>query len=103
MRLLRSLLILGLIAFAGLSLLLRSEGVQDRLLDAAIARRVAADRVELLSPDDMSLVFCGTGSPIPDPARGNACIAVFVGDRVFLVDAGGGAWERIARLRLPTG
>jgi ribonuclease Z len=103
MRLLRLLIIVAAIVFAAYLLLLRSEGMQDRVLDAAIERRVAADRVDLLNPEAMNVVFCGTGSPIPDPARGNACIAVFVGDRVFLVDAGGGAWERIARLRLPTG
>jgi len=103
LRFVRLLVVVSAIFVGGFFLLMSSEGLQDRVLDAAIARRVAADRAELLSQGELNLVFCGTGSPIPDPDRGNACIAVFAGDRVFLVDAGSGAWERIARLRLPTG
>jgi ribonuclease Z len=102
----RVLALLGLVAgIAGgaYALLWNSERLQDRLVDAVIARRAAADRVDLLSGDSLELVFCGTGSPMPDPQRGPACIAVFAGNRVYLVDAGSGSFERVARYRLPTG
>lgn len=102
-RMLRALLALGLVVGAVFYLSLRSERVQDRLLDAAVARRAKADHAELFEPESLNVVFCGTGSPMPDPDRGSPCIAVFAGDRLFLVDAGPGAWSRIAELRLPTG
>jgi ribonuclease Z len=102
-RLFASAVLLATIAVGAFALLWRSEGLQDRLVDAVIARRAVADRTDLLSPDHLDLVFCGTGSPMPDPQRGAACIAVFVGDRVFLIDSGPGSFERVARYRLPTG
>jgi ribonuclease Z len=100
---LRVLVAVGLLALAAAAALLHSETLQDRVLDTVISRRVEADRNELSSSDTLNVVFCGTGSPIPDPDRGAACIAVFAGNRVFLVDVGPGAWDRIARLRLPLG
>lgn len=101
--LLRLILLLTLLALVGWVALLRSPALQDRAISAVIARRVEADRVRLMEKGALNVVFCGTGSPIPDPQRGAACIAVFAGHRVFLIDTGPGAWERIARLRLPLG
>lgn len=102
-RLVVAVFLLGAVAVGGFSLLWHSEALQDRLVDAVIRRRAVADRTDLLSPDALDVVFCGTGSPLPDPQRGAACIAVFAGDRAFLVDAGPGSFERVARYRLPTG
>ena len=42
------------------------------------------------------VAFCGTGSPLPDPARGGACTAVIAGEHIFLFDAGEGAAESLA-------
>jgi ribonuclease Z len=102
-RILSLLVFLGAIATGAFALLWHSEALQDRLVETVIQRRAMADRTDLLSPDALDLVFCGTGSPLPDPQRGPACIAVFAGDRAFLVDAGPGSFERVARFRLPTG
>ena len=93
----------ALVAAGGVALVWYSAALQDRVVDFVIAQRAVADRTDLLSPDSLNLVFCGTGSPMPDPDRGAACIAVFAGDRAFLVDSGPGAFERVARYRLPTG
>lgn len=42
------------------------------------------------------LVLLGTGTPIPDPARSGPAVAVAVGPRPFLVDAGPGLVRRAA-------
>lgn len=102
-RLLTLLTLVAVTVTAAFAVLWYSEALQDRLVDAVIARRAVADRTDLLEADSLDLVFCGTGSPLPDPQRGAACTAVFAGGRVFLVDAGPGAFERVARYRLPTG
>lgn len=102
-RVLGFLAILTAIVGGGVALLWHSEALQDRLVDAVIERRAIADRSDLLSEDALEVVFCGTGSPLPDPRRGAPCAAVFAGGRGFLVDAGPSAFERIARYRLPTG
>jgi ribonuclease Z len=38
---------------------------------------------------------------MPDPARANACAAVIAGGHVVLIDAGPGAWARLAQANLP--
>lgn len=102
-RILASVVVVAAIAAAAFAALWQSESLQDLLVDAVIERRAVADRTDLTSGENLELVFCGTGSPMPDPQRGAACIAVFAGDRAFLVDAGPGSFERVARYRLPTG
>jgi ribonuclease Z len=94
---------LGAIGLGAFAVLWNSEALQDRLVDTVIRRRAVADRSDLLTPDSLNVVFCGTGSPLPDQRRGAACVAVFAGERAFLVDAGPGSFERVARYRLPTG
>ena len=48
--LVRFVLLVAVLAFAGTALVLRSESVQDRLLDAAIVRRVAARERPCFTP-----------------------------------------------------
>src|SRR5512146_709251 len=47
----------------------------------------------------MQGVLLGTGFPAPDPDRAGPSNAVFVGDKVFIVDAGRGVTMRLAALR----
>lgn len=47
----------------------------------------------------MEGVLLGTGFPAPDPDRAGPSNAVFVGDKVFIVDAGRGVTMRLAALR----
>ncbi|OYQ29388.1 hypothetical protein CHU93_07775 [Sandarakinorhabdus cyanobacteriorum] len=61
---------------------------------AAAAR---ADRDALADAGDgLTLVFCGTGTPLPDPDRAEACLAVQAGDNLILIDAGDGAVRKLA-------
>ncbi|HEY5732828.1 MAG TPA: MBL fold metallo-hydrolase, partial [Methyloceanibacter sp.] len=38
---------------------------------------------------------------MPDMTRANACAAVFAGGRVVVIDAGPGAWARLAGANIP--
>ena len=67
-----------------------SESVQDALMDRVIGGRVAQRRY-LHDPSALHIVFCGTGTPLPDRRRGPPCIAVYAGEELLLVDAGDGA------------
>jgi ribonuclease Z len=56
---------------------------------------------ELLNPDDVTVVTCGTGSPVPSD-RVQACTAVFVGGQFLLFDAGDGAQRSMETLNFPS-
>jgi len=73
-----------------------------RIADWVIGRNLRrVDRSVLKSPD-LTVVLCGTGSPIPDRTRAGACTAVVAGGELFLVDVGPGAWETVDLANLPT-
>ena len=66
--------------------------VQDRIVQSAMTRQVAkAARAPYLTDDALHILLCGTGSPMPDMTRANACAAVIAGGRVVVIDAGPGA------------
>jgi ribonuclease Z len=62
-----------------------------------LPRRMSADPVAEM-PDGLHAAVCGSGSPLPDPKRGNPCLAVIAGKRVFIVDAGEQASETLNRM-----
>jgi ribonuclease Z len=74
----------------------------DRIIDRLIERNFArVDRAVLQSPD-LTVVLCGTGSPLPDAQRASACTAVIAGGEVLLVDVGPGSWEVLDLANVPT-
>lgn len=56
-------------------------------------------RTQTKSTVTMEGVLLGTGFPAPDPNRAGPSAAIFVGDKVFIVDAGRGVTMRLAALR----
>jgi ribonuclease Z len=85
-----------------LALLLLSLAACDRLADRQVERTLLrVDRAILQSPD-LHVVLCGTGSPLPDPARASACTAIVAGGAVYLVDTGPGSWKQVDLANLPT-
>ncbi len=80
--------------------------LRSRVALAVIKRRlpamVAADPVAGL-PDGLHVAVVGSGTPLPDPRRGNPCVAVIAGGRIFVVDAGERAAETMARMQLAPG
>src|SRR5579872_549921 len=70
--------------------------VQDAVFRRVIEHNLAATRNELLVPDSLRVVLCGTGNPLADRNRADACTAIFAGGNIYLVDVGPGAWKNLA-------
>jgi len=69
------------------------------LMRRTAARTIFRDTIAAL-PDGLHVGLCGTGSPYPDPTRAGPCTAVIAGPRLFIVDAGRGATDVLARMGL---
>ena len=54
-----------------------------------------------LDDGQLHVVLCGTGSPLPDANRAQACTAIIAGNEFVLVDTGSGAWRKVASNNLP--
>jgi ribonuclease Z len=78
--------------------------LRSRLALAAVKKRlpslVAADSVAAL-PDGLHVAIVGSGSPLPDPKRGNPCAAVIAGGRAYVVDAGERSSETMNQMQIP--
>jgi len=90
------------LAAVALFAVFHSERLQDALMRRLAEARVARAHDELYRDDALRVVFCGTGSPMPDPDRASACAAVFAAGHFFLIDAGPGGWKRLGELQIPT-
>jgi ribonuclease Z len=55
----------------------------------------------LAQKDELAVLFCGTGSPLPDKARGGPCTLIAAGDRLYLVDAGIDSARNLMLWRVP--
>lgn len=99
-------LLVLLVAIAGggfLVVLFTSEGLQDTVVRRMIAQVVVNDRTPNYGKDAIDVVFCGTASPAGATTRAQQCIAVFAGDKFFIVDTGARSATRAAALGLPVG
>lgn len=67
--------------------------IGERIYALGVAQRIADRGVEL--PDGLHVALCGTGSPMPDLARGGPCIAVLAGEEFYVVDVGDGGARRL--------
>ncbi|MBN8869020.1 MAG: MBL fold metallo-hydrolase [Solirubrobacterales bacterium] len=80
--------------------------LRSRLALALIKKKlpeiVAADPVAELG-DGLHVAIVGSGSPLPDEKRGNPCVAVIAGGKVYVVDAGEGASETLNRMGIDAG
>jgi ribonuclease Z len=74
------------------------ERIFARAVDTAVARNVIGDL-----PDGIHVVLCGTGSPLPDPARAGPCSGVIIDGKMFIVDIGGGAVRNLGLMGLNPG
>jgi len=95
----------GALVLAGAALwaaLWFSPSLQDTLMER-VATAMSKPETSVLSEDALHIVFCGTGSPLPDPDRASACYGIYAGGHFFLLDAGPGGWTRLARMRVPVG
>ena len=89
----------ALVVAAGLLLTLFAEPAGRHLYARQLEARLDQDRLAGL-PDGLTIAFCGTGSPLPDPGRAQSCTAVIAGGRVFVVDAGSGSARNLVLMGL---
>jgi ribonuclease Z len=75
--------------------------VQDAVLRRAIDETFAATRNDLLAPDSIRVLLCGTGNPLASRDRADACTAIFAGGNFYLVDVGPGAWKNLSLWHIP--
>jgi ribonuclease Z len=76
--------------------------IQDAIVSRAIVGQVAkADAAAAYKDDALHVLLCGTGSPMLDPKRANACTAIIAGGHVVIIDAGPGAWAKLAQAMVP--
>jgi ribonuclease Z len=75
--------------------------VQDALLERTVRTTLLQDRAALLKDDALRAVVCGSASPMPDPNRAKACIAVFAAGKMYVVDTGPQSAGKLALWRLP--
>lgn len=64
-----------------------------------LPKLMTADPVTDLD-DGLHVAVIGSGSPLPDAKRRSPCTAVIAGGRVYLIDAGEGASETMARMAI---
>ncbi|MBS3962674.1 MAG: MBL fold metallo-hydrolase [Sandarakinorhabdus sp.] len=96
-----SFIIAGLLLLAGAGWLFRGP-VAMAVYERGAARALATNSLDPL-PDGLHAAFCGTGSPMPDPARSGPCLAIIAGKRLIIVDAGEGSARTLAMMGLPVG
>jgi len=76
-------------------------------LGAAFYARVAEQRAGRNAlaghSDGITLIFCGTGTPLPDPDRAESCLLVQAGDNLLLIDGGDGGARKLAGWGVPLG
>ena len=89
-------------AAAALGMVWSMPWVQDALIKRAMVGQIAkADSAAVFKDDALHILLCGTGSPMPDPKRADACTAIIAGGHVVIIDAGPGAWARLAQANVP--
>jgi len=105
----RRLLRWGLVGLAGLIALaavaafavLRVPAIQNAIFQSIARSRLDRGNNEVLKGDALRAVVCGSSSPMPDPHRAKACIAVSAGGKIYIVDTGPQSYGNIALWRLP--
>jgi ribonuclease Z len=91
-----------LLAGLGAAAWLAREPLGNMVIARTIASRVGQDVTAGL-PDGLHVVLCGTGSPLPDPTRAEACTLIIAGNTLLVFDAGDGAARNLGRWGVPLG
>jgi len=89
--------IVVLLAVVGMS----SLSVQQRIFDRAAAARAATINTAPLEDDALRIAVCGSSAPLPSAARAKACVAVFAGGKLYVVDVGPESVENLVLWGVP--
>ena len=96
-----ALLVVVAVIGAGGYAVLRVPAVQDALFERIARNNVLARGTSLLKDDALRAIVCGSSSPLPDPNRAKACIAVIAGGKIYIVDTGPGSYAKLGIWRVP--
>ena len=88
------------LAVAG-AVLLRVPSVEMWLFRMAVTQIVSRPTPTLAKPDELSVLLCGTGSPLPDRKRAGPCAMVAAGNRLYVIDAGIASVQNMLLWRIP--
>jgi ribonuclease Z len=91
----------AVLSLAGGLLIYSVPQVQDAIFDRVAKAAVGQTREDLFKDDALRAIVCGSSSPMPDPARAKACVAVIAGGKVYFVDTGPQSMGKVALWRLP--
>ena len=80
---------------------LLNPGVQQALFDRAARDLTAASNTAPLVDDALRVAVCGTSAPLPSKARAKACVAVFAGGKLYVVDTGPESVENLMLWGVP--
>jgi ribonuclease Z len=75
--------------------------VEEFLFRHTAERTVAKPAPLLAAPNQLSVLLCGTGSPLPDKERGGPCTLIAVGNKYYLIDAGIDAARNLRLWQIP--
>jgi len=98
--LIRLLIVVLIIGGLGYLVITRTEFGQDFALERALERAMAGTP-DPAPPGGLRVTLCGTSSPLPAPERAQACVAVQVEDRLYVVDSGAGSLQIANNANLP--
>ncbi|MBI3677025.1 MAG: MBL fold metallo-hydrolase [Proteobacteria bacterium] len=75
-------------------------------VDIALYRRLATSAAtapipQLAQKNELAVLLCGSGSPLPDRNRAAACSVIAAGEDLYVVDAGGGSVRNLLDWRMP--
>lgn len=73
-----------------------------QVTSTALETNIARDPLESFE-DGLHVVLCGSSGPLPDPSRSGPCLAIIAGDKLYLVDAGEGAYRNLSAQGLQSG
>lgn len=96
-----ALAIAAILAGIAFLVVLRSPDAQDTIVERTVRENMGRNRDALFADDALRAIVCGSSSPMPDPHRAKACIAVIAGGKIYIVDTGPDSYSRLALWRIP--
>lgn len=97
-----AIVILGLVVIGAAAFKIFERPLALHLVERVIDANVGTDPSAAL-PDGLHAYVCGTGSPMADPTRAGACIAVIAGETKLIFDVGSGSMRVLGRMGFPVG
>jgi ribonuclease Z len=103
-RISRVTLVAATVFFAGVALAiwigLRS-GLQQSIFDRAAQQRAGQINTAPLEDNALRVAICGSSAPLPSDRRAKACVAVFAGEKFYVVDVGPESVENLVMWGIP--